>query len=227
MFTRYAVYLTAEGAFADAGASWLGWDMRTGQEVDHPVIPGLDSAALTERPRKYGFHGTIKAPFALAAGTDDAALRQAFHAACADLSAVLLEGLSVTALGRFLALTPVGDQTALRALASEVVAGLDGFRAPSSDAALTKRRKANLSPAQDAMLLRWGYPYVMEEFRFHMTLTGPVSRGAVETVQAQVAAHFAPVLPAPFEVSSLTLVGEQMDGRFIEIMRVPLGRSAS
>jgi len=39
-------------------------------------------------------------------------------------------------------------------------------------AELARRRTLRLTAEQDAMLARWGYPYVLEDFRFHMTLTG-------------------------------------------------------
>src|SRR5438445_432365 len=32
-----------------------------------------------------------------------------------------------------------------------------------------------LSARQAELLARWGYPYVHDEFRFHMTLTGPIA----------------------------------------------------
>ena len=46
------------------------------------------------------------------------------------------------------------------------------FARPPGAAELERRRKAGLSAAQEKMLLRWGYPYVLDEFRFHLTLTG-------------------------------------------------------
>src|SRR5262249_2220033 len=43
---------------------------------------------------------------------------------------------------------------------------------PLTDADRARRNPARLTPRQRDYLERWGYPYVMEEFRFHMTLTG-------------------------------------------------------
>lgn len=222
MFTRYAIYYTPNDAFASAGAAWLGWDVGMGQEVAHPEVAGLDMTALTERPRKYGFHGTVKAPFALAAGRDVEGLRAAVRQLCSDLSAVQLDGLEVATLGRFLALVPLGDQAHLRDMAAQVVRKLDPFRGTPSDAELARRRKANLSTAQEANLTQWGYPHVMDQFRFHMTLTGPVSRGDMVHVQSQVTDHFNPFLPAPFIINALSLAGEGPDGHFVEIERFNL-----
>ena len=70
---RFAIYYAPRGgAFADAAAAWLGWDLTRGRAVAQPDLPGLVDlpglADLTAEPRKYGFHGTIKPPFRLAGG---------------------------------------------------------------------------------------------------------------------------------------------------------------
>lgn len=226
VFTRYAIYYTPPKALADKGAAWLGWDLALGACVAHPDLAdlaGLDVAALTKRPRKYGMHGTVKAPFALVAGTTQADLENALGSLCQDLSSVTCEGLEVATLGRFLALVPVGDQTALQQMAARVVEVLDPFRAPLSAGELARRRQARLSDAQDANLQRWGYPHVMGQFRFHITLTGPVSRGDLAQVAARVAAYFAPDLPRPFVIDRLTLVGERPDGNFETVAQVGFG----
>ncbi|THD76713.1 DUF1045 domain-containing protein [Thalassobius vesicularis] len=222
-FKRFAVYFAPEpGLLAEFGADWLGWDLAKGQPAEHPVIEGLDIAALTATPRKYGLHGTIKPPFRLAEGTDSPALEAAVAALCAILRPLTLDGLELTRLGGFLALTVTGDTAPLSTLAAHVVRDLDSFRAPPSEAELLRRRKANLSPRQEELLTRWGYPYVMEEFRFHITLTGKMPRNHAETVHQQMDPVIAPLLPRPFVVSSLCLVGEDEDGMFHLIHRYAL-----
>lgn len=225
-FQRYAIYYTAPaGPLADFGAAWLGWDVTTGLPVKHPIIHGLDEdiAAITATPRKYGFHGTIKPPFRLADRTSFEELRSATADLCRDLAPLSLDGLKLTRMGRFLALTVTGDTTALADLASKVVTSLDAFRAPASDAELAKRRKANLSERQEAYLTQWGYPYVMDEFRFHLTLTGRLQTEHAKSLHASLAPVLVNVLPKPFEIASLTLAGEDLDGHFHEITRFELG----
>lgn len=221
MFTRYAIYYTAGGEFAQRGAFWLGWDVAAGETAAHPEV-GLALDEVTQTPRKYGFHGTIKPPFRLAEGRAEDGLWEAFASLCAGVSPVICEGLEVARLGRFLALVPMGDASDLRALAAKVVRDLDGFRAPASAAELEKRRKGGLSAAQEENLQNWGYPHVMDQFRFHMTLSGRMKD--LSEVHQAAQAYFAPVLPRPFRVDSLTLVGEQPDGMFREIERRALGR---
>lgn len=217
-FTRYAVYyLPPEGgALAAFGARWLGWDVDRGAACES-LAP-----ALTEVPRKYGFHGTLKPPFRLAEGCDAAELLGAAQDLAGRLGPVTLEGLALTQLGRFFALAPLGDATALGDLAAACVRDLDGFRAPASEAELAKRRAKGLSPAQEAHLQRWGYPYVMDQFRFHLTLTGGVAKERIAEAEAQIAAAL-PALPAPFVIAEIALVGERPDGAFQTIRRLPLG----
>ncbi len=220
MFKRYAIYFTPEGALANTGAAWLGWDVAEGVPVTHSQVAGMDLATLTQTPRKYGFHGTLKPPFVLRMGTTAEQLREELEAFCGAKRAVTLEGLQVRRLGRFFAIIPVGDVSALKQLAADIVRGFDAFRAAPSEAELERRRAANLTEAQEGYLAAWGYPYVMKEFRFHLTLTGRVQNG--DAIAEAVEAHFAPVLPAPFVIGHLTLAGERSDGMFQEITRVPL-----
>ncbi|MBI1219555.1 MAG: DUF1045 domain-containing protein [Rhodobacteraceae bacterium] len=224
-YDRYAIYYAPlPGALADFAARWLGWDAATGREVAHPDVPGLPRAVagLTETPRKYGFHGTIKPPFRLAGGESAEKLHQAAAGLAARLAPVTLDGLALHRLGGFLALTPTGDASALATLAAEVVTGLDGFRAAPDAAEIARRRPDRLNPRQRALLDRWGYPYVLEEFRFHLTLTGDLPPGEVEVVETALAPLVAPLLPQPFTVDQLCLFGQAANGRFHILHRYTL-----
>ncbi len=222
--TRYAIYYAPEGALARFGAAWLGWDAEAGETRAHPAIGPLPRppADLTATPRKYGFHGTMKPPFRLAEGQDAAGLRAALAALCAGLAPVRLDGLRLRRLGGFLALVPEGETAPLELLAADVVAGLDAFRAPPTAAEITRRRPERLTPRQRDHLDRWGYPYVMDEFRFHLTLTGDLPEAEAAAVEAVLGPALAPLLPRPFVVDALGLYAEAADGRFRLLHRYPL-----
>lgn len=218
---RYAVYYAPEaGPFADAAASWLGWDPVSGH-VAQPDY-GVDLRSLTADPRKYGFHGTIKPPFRLAAGIDAATVGAAVADLARDLSAVQMTGLQFAAVDGFLALVPVGDTAALVDLAARVVAALDPFRAPLTEAEIARRRPHDLTPRQRELLGKFGYPFVMEEFRFHLTLSGNLTQDQHAALLPLASAHFAPHLPRPFRIDALCLFGEAGDGRFHLVHRYPL-----
>lgn len=224
-YTRYALYFAPPpGPLADFGAAWLGWDCRTGQRRQHPVLPDLPLpvARITETPRKYGFHATLKPPFALKQGFDIAELHAAAEALAASLRAVRLDGLALSRIGDFLALVPEGDTTQLALLAARIVETLDGFRAAPSEEELTRRRAPGLSARQEVLLQQWGYPYVMEEFRFHLTLSGRLSQPQAEAVATHLRPRLAPLLPRPFRIRDICLAGEGQDGRFYNLHRYRL-----
>lgn len=223
-FRRFGMYVVPEGGFYEAGAAWLGWDSRRGLEARQPEVAGLpaEPRSLTATPRKYGFHGTVKPPFRLAEGTDVDALDAAARAFCDERAPVAVPALAVRRLGGFVAIVPVEPCPGLSELAGATVAALDPFRAPPTEDELARRRKSGLSARQDALLLQWGYPYVMEEFRFHLTLTGKLDRDAAEQAREALTRHFAPILPKPFLIDSLCLMGEDDAGMFHLLQRYTL-----
>ncbi len=219
-YTRFALYyVPPEGVLADFGAAWLGWDVVRGRAADQLSVTGLDDVTMT--PRKYGFHGTLKPPFRLAEGCTDIELERAVTDMAARCAPASCAGLELTALGRFLALTPTGDTSDLARVAATCVQELDRFRAAPSEAELERRRKANLSTRQEELLAAWGYPYVMDQFRFHLTLTGRVAKADVAHWMETVRAHL-PELPAPFIFTEVALCGEREDGRFELLHRYAL-----
>lgn len=224
-YLRYAIYFApAPGSLADFGAAWLGWDAQAGRAVAHPDVPGLPCpvSELTRQPRKYGFHGTLKPPFRLADGRRPEDLAEAVHLLAARLSPVRMQGLQLGRLGRFLALTPEGNGAELAALAGAVVTGLDTYRAPLTADETARRRPDRLGPRQRANLEQWGYPYVLEEFQFHLTLTGPLEDTRVQAVRAALVPVLEPLLPEPFEVPDICLFGEGEDGYFRLVHRYAL-----
>ena len=207
------------GPWADFGASWLGWDVVRGRETPQPDMPGLDDITMT--PRKYGFHGTLKPPFRLVDTRTIAELEQATSDLAESLPPAICDRLELMTLGRFLALIPTGGTEAVQRVAQACVSGLDEFRAPAEERELARRRAAGLSARQDALLAQWGYPYVMEEFRFHLTLSGRLPLAEIP-LWVERAQRFLPELPAPFVLDQIALCGEREDGRFEMLHRYTL-----
>ena len=176
-FPRYAIYYAAErGSTLDRfGAELLGYDAWTGEELPFPqgatdAVP--DWRELTSDPRKYGFHATLKAPFALAAGKTETELVAACASFAAEPRAIPAFRPVVDSISGFIAVIPGQRSEPLERLAADCVAAFDPFRAELTAHDRARRNPDRLSARQRDHLERWGYPYVMEEFRFHMTLTG-------------------------------------------------------
>lgn len=212
-YQRFAVYYApAPGSdLARAGAAWLGWDPATGMDMPQPDL-GLDLAALTATPRKYGLHGTLKPPMRLSGGV--ASFLDGVEALADQLAPVPLDGLRLKPIGGFLAIVTQAQPQALTDCADRIVRALDPFRAPLTENDLARRRAAGLSPRQEALLQRWGYPYVMEEFRFHVTLTGKLPPDQMPDALRAAHAWFDPALAQAQALDALCVFGEDASGRF-------------
>lgn len=197
MTQRYAIYWAPEpdGALGAFGRHWLGRDARTGQRLTPPetALPPETVDEITSEPRRYGFHATLKPPFLLAADTTEDDLFRRLETFAATRAPVDIQGLTLADLGGFLALVPVAAGDDLYALAGQCVRELESFRAPPSEGDIARRRRAGLTERQESLLQRWGYPYVFEEFRFHLTLTGRLpdpDRQTAKTVLTPLVAGF-------------------------------------
>ena len=219
-FRRYAIYyLPQDSAFSEAGAKWLGWDVITGKPINRPQDIDLDIVAT---PQKYGFHATLKAPFRLRDGTSLANLSEGIRRLASRLAPVTIT-LQLARLGRFFALVGAENTSELNQLASTLVTDLDHFRAPLTQADIERRRPETLSQTQRAYLMQWGYPFVMEDFKFHMTLSGRLTSSEADRLQSTLSKTFAPFLNCAHTIESICLVGENQDGYFELIERAHLG----
>jgi putative phosphonate metabolism protein len=222
---RYAVYF-APGAGSGLElvcASVLGRCARTEKELAQPVLPGVEPqrlAELTASPRRYGLHGTLKPPFFLAEGMTEAGLLDAVALLAAGRRAFELPPLRLESIGSFLALIPSVRCPELDALARACVTELDHFRRPPSAEELARRRARGLTAGQDRLLERWGYPYVLDEFRFHLTLTDtiPTSKER-ELLRASLAPLLSPVLHTPVQVRDICVFRQRCSMEPFAIMQ--------
>jgi putative phosphonate metabolism protein len=208
-FPRYAIYYApAQGSFLDQfGTEMLGYDAWIGAALPFPetiVEQVPDWRELTQDPRKYGFHATLKAPMALN-GRKESEL----HAACADFARQPRPIPRITpvvnSLSGFIAVIPAGRSSELEQFAADCVRAFDPFRAPLSSEDRARRNPSRLTPRQAEYLDRWGYPYVMEEFRFHMTLTGRLDETRREGVLAMLRERFARLDLAEIAIDRIAL----------------------
>jgi hypothetical protein len=98
----------------------------------------------------------------------------------------------------------------------------DSFRAPLTEAGMARRRQSNLTERQDQQMLDWGYPYVFEDFHFHLTLSGSLGACDGKALIDNLAPLLKPILPAPMVIDAITLVGQDRDGLFHHIHRYAL-----
>jgi ribose 1,5-bisphosphokinase len=230
---RYAIYYAPDpgSAWWRFGSHWLGRCAATERRLPQPTIGGVDPAVLkdlTAAPRRYGFHATVKPPFQLARGANLPELVQAVDRFCARQCALRLPRLVVAELDGFLALTLPAKDARIESLAAACMRGLDRFRAAPGTAELARRRQGALSAREDALLARWGYPYVLDRYRFHLSLTGTLREATPPVVAAlrAAAADAAAALEAePLHLDGLCIFEEPSPGGDLRVVhRARFGR---
>ncbi|WP_454625555.1 DUF1045 domain-containing protein [Bradyrhizobium cenepequi] len=206
-YPRYALYYApAPGSALDRfGAEMLGYDAYHGSDLPFPEGMPPDWREVTQDPRKYGFHATLKAPIALAEGKTEAGLVGACGAFAGTPRQIPVIEPVIDSISGFIAMIPARPSADLQQLAADVTRDFDSFRAPLTPQDRARRNPERLTPRQVDYLDRWGYPYVMEEFRFHMTLTGRLETARREVVVPMLRERFAAVRLATLAVDRLAL----------------------
>jgi hypothetical protein len=190
---RYAIYYAPEASSAwwAAGSHWLGRCALTGRKLAQAVIEGVAPEhfhTYTQDPRRYGWHATLKAPFALASGESLSSLITGLRTIASQHSAFAMPRLQVSTDGGFLALRPTVHDPRIHSTADACVTGLQALTQPLTAEDLIRRRQKRLTTRQERYLQEWSYPWVLDEFKFHMSLTGPLRNIPTAELTALVSA---------------------------------------
>jgi len=206
---RYAIYYCPE---ADSPLGRFGADWLAGTELEG--LDGTRRDELLADARRYGWHATLRAPLALTPGHDHADLCSALVKVAREHAAFVLP-LRLDRLAGFLALRPAGDTAAIDALAAACLQATDNLRAPLAAEALRKRADG-LDAVELAYLHNHGYPYVLDRYRFHMTLAAPAAAAEEQAMRAWLAPRAA-ALPAA-SIDALALCREPSPGADFELV---------
>lgn len=212
---RYAVYFCpAAGSALDVlGRAWLSVE----------ALPGVSAErwrALTVHVRRYGWHATLCAPFALIESANYDDLRREVAGIARQASVIELP-LRLDHLASFLALRPSSSEERVKLLSEHCVRHLNALRAPATDVAW-QRRAPHLDDIELALFRQFGYPYVLDRYRFHLTVSAPAGDAEEHAVQTWFAARLAHPIVA--RIDALTLCCEKQPGQaFEQIERIPLG----
>ncbi|TKT74658.1 DUF1045 domain-containing protein [Aquamicrobium sp. LC103] len=208
---RAAIYFTppADAPLTKAAADWLGWDAFSASPT-RKAHPAID--AIVHDPARYGFHATLRAPFRLADGRDLSALDEALAAFAKARRGFVIPQLALSRLGDFFALVPRFASDEIRQLEGAVVRAFEPFRAPLTEAEIARRMPDRLTERQRRYIDEWGYPYVLDEFRFHMTLTSRIPARESADVMGQLSERFGEFAEAPLRIDGLALFVEPAPG---------------
>ena len=229
---RYAIYFTPEhdDPLCRIAAGWLGRDAFGGAAIPakaHGELSAAEVAFHTAATRRYGFHATLKAPFRLADGVSEKALVDAVDAFAEGTVPFDIPRLKLSQIDGFFALVPAEQLPELNDFAAEVVKAFEPHRAPLSDAELARRNPDALTPQECRYLSQWGYPYVFDAFRFHMTMTGRVASEEAQRVRAAIEQCLGNALDRPVPVAGLAIFIEPTAGAPFEVLSYhALGKQA-
>ncbi|MDR2349246.1 MAG: DUF1045 domain-containing protein [Deltaproteobacteria bacterium] len=211
MRNRLAVYFVPEddsplGIF---GGRLLGRLPRAGTPVERASFPGPRGRGFersAEKAGRYGFHATLVAPFV--PRVSEKTVANALKEFSKTRETIRMPGLAPKIMpGRFAALVP-GDAVpeSLGKLEKALVETMDEFR----DKSVPPKDRGPLTERQKILMKKWGYPRVLGEFRFHLTLAGDVD----ENFFRLVGELMTPAVLEPFAIDSLSLSREDPDGIF-------------
>jgi putative phosphonate metabolism protein len=215
--SRYGIYFAPEpGALLHSiGSRWLGRDAVTGESLDPILPPGIEHGAwqsATESLRRYGLHATLKPPFRLASNATIEDLQTELREFASRHDCFEAPPLQLGSLGRFLALVLSEPSNKFTQLAAGCVEEFDRFRAPATEQELAQRLRDSLSAREREHVLRWGYPYVFDTWKFHISLTGSLPPQSLPPLEQSLRQHFAPVCEQPLRVDSVCIFREPSPG---------------
>jgi Protein of unknown function (DUF1045) len=214
---RYAVYFcpAADNALSTFGNEWFA-------TTSVPGITEKRFQALMADVRRYGWHATLSASFELV----EHANYKTLHEKVADIARSFTPfdlPLRIDWLNGFLALRPSADETHVNALAERCVRDLNPLRAPVSEAAWD-RRAGGLDEVERALFKEFGYPYVLDRFRFHMTLSAPATNEEEHALREYLLPKVAERSIA--RIDALTVCCEKETGtNFEPVARIALGQA--
>jgi hypothetical protein len=216
-FVRYAIYYTPQPGtpLAAFGRSWFGRanDGATLQAFSAAGLAGTLTPKPTMSPSGYaGLHSIFKAPFALRDGIGPDALKARLISFARRRRAVETGPLTLARAGRSLVLRPIDPKPALDWLAAQCLAAFDGFARPASSAEREPHQSPNLNDHQRVLLNSFGDPHVLSEYRFHVTLTGPLEGAHLERISQALWPMLEDICAKGVAVDGLSLFGEPRGG---------------
>jgi hypothetical protein len=224
---RFAIYFVpaADSTLYRFGASVLGYDCYSGKDMEFIIGAEAGWRGKVEAARAYGFHATLKPPFRLRADVELADLEAAFDQFAASRSPIEAGRLEVRAIGAFIALTLSLPCPAVDLLAADCVRSFDSYRAPMGGQERARRLTPNLTARQRSHAERWGYPYVFDDFRFHMTLSGPLAEADRDRALGWLRERFAAVDQTQHLTIDRLVIARQAGASFVVVRHAHLHNS--
>ena len=175
-----------------------------------------------EQPAKYGFHATLKAPFRLKRNVKTKNFYDVISHIAAQHSRFKIKGLKIVYSKKFTFITSRKPNKLLINLENDLVKHLDTFRAELNKTEIKKRIPDSLTFKQNKYLKEWGYPFVFDQFKFHMTLMNQNNNKLSNKQKLELEKLIYKISNNVIEFNEISLLGENKNGHFEEIKRFKL-----
>ena len=225
-YSRYAIYYAPpkESSLEEFGRYWFGWDPLNAKLINnkHRInylnrfgiknLINIDKNVLI--PKKYGFHGTLIPPFKLNKNYSTNTLFKKTEEIAKKFKKFKFYKFKLKKINNFYAFVQNKKNNNINKLSNRLVRELFKFRSPLTKKEIDRRNPSKLSKLQLSILYKWGYPYLMSEFNFHMTLASEVTGNKLYSELKKIEKNKEIILNEINNFDKIYIFGENQKGMF-------------
>jgi len=225
-YSRYAIYYAPpkESSLEEFGRYWFGWDPLNAKLINNKRrinylnrfgiknLINIDKNVLIAK--KYGFHGTLIPPFKLNKNYSTNTLFKKTEEIAKKLKKFKFYKFKLKKINNFYAFVQNKKNNNINKLSNRLVRELFKFRSPLTKKEIDRRNPSKLSKLQLNILYKWGYPYLMSEFNFHMTLASEVKGNKLYLELKKIERNKEIILNEINNFDKIYIFGENQKGMF-------------
>jgi len=225
-YSRYAIYYAPpkESNLEEFGRYWFGWDPINAKSINNKQrinylngfgiknLKNIDKNVLIAK--KYGFHGTLIPPFKLNKNYSTNTLFKKTEEIAKKLKKFKFYKFKLKKINNFYAFVQNKKNNNINKLSNRLVRELFKFRSPLTKKEIDRRNPSKLSKLQLNILYKWGYPYLMSEFNFHMTLASEVTGNKLYLELKKIERNKEIILNEINNFDKIYIFGENQKGMF-------------
>ena len=225
-YSRYAIYYAPpkESSLEEFGRYWFGWDplnaklINNKQRINYLNRFGIKNLKNIDKnvliAKKYGFHGTLIPPFKLNKNYSTNTLFKKTEDIAKKFKKFKFYKFKLKRINNFYAFVQNKKNSNINKISNRLVKELFKFRSPLTKKEIDKRNPSKLSKLQLNILHKWGYPYLMSEFKFHMTLASEVTGNKLYSELKKIEKKKEIILNEINDFDKIYIFGENQKGMF-------------
>ena len=225
-YSRYAIYYAPpkESSLEEFGRYWFGWDplnaklINNKQRINYLNRFGIKNLKNIDKnvliAKKYGFHGTLIPPFKLNKNYSTNKLFKKTDEIAKKFKKFKFYKFKLKKINNFYAFVQNKKNSNINKISNRLVKELFKFRSPLTKKEIDKRNPSKLSKLQLNILHKWGYPYLMSEFKFHMTIASEVTGNKLYFELKKIEKNKKIILNEINNFDKIYIFGENQKGMF-------------